>query len=65
MIDIKELHTDVLALKVVVTALATRLNHDDEFIATAKAELKRLSAFAADDRQRELLTESVKDLIYG
>lgn len=65
MVDMKELHTDVLALKVVVTALATRLNHDGEFIAAAKAELSRLSASTLDAQQRDALTETVKELIYG
>lgn len=64
-IDMRELHTEVLALQVVVSALANRHCQDNNFIAVAMEKLAGFQELTLDHAQRDELKESVKHLIYG
>ncbi|WP_329753261.1 hypothetical protein [Stenotrophomonas maltophilia] len=64
-IDLKEMHTDVLALQVVVSALAMRLNEDKAFITEVQSQLANIKQFALDAEQRDILSSCVQNLVYG
>lgn len=62
-IDMKRLHTDVIALEIVVGALAKRLSEDNNFVRQVHAEFDRLKNDVADAAERDRLQHCVDELI--
>lgn len=61
-IDMKRMHTDVIALEIVVGALAKRMSGDNNFIRQVQVEFERLKADVVD-AEVERLQHCVDELI--
>ncbi|GEM_PF-3126212 len=62
-IDMKRMHTDVIALEIVVGALAKRMSGDNNFIRQVQVEFERLKADVVDAAEVERLQHCVDELI--